>query len=96
VRFQAVDAVAETYEAKEVSIVDGREVKTWTKLERADRRGFTERYAPFGDKSLPSSPNPQLIPGGWKHEHCQLCRRHIDDGDFGYRDRDELWMCELL
>ena len=51
VRFQAVDAVAETYQANDVSLVDGREVKTWTKLQRADKRTLTERYAPTAEQT---------------------------------------------
>jgi len=94
VRFQAVDAVAETYEAKDISIIDGRPVKTWTKMQRADKRTSTTRYAPAVEQSSPSSAGQQVIPGGWDHEHCQLCRGHIDHDDIGYRDRDELWMCE--
>jgi len=94
VRFQTVDAVAEAFQANEVSIVDGREVKTWTKLERADNRGFTERYAPAAEQTSPSRAEPHVVPGGWDHEHCELCRGHIDNGDNGYRDRDERWMCE--
>lgn len=93
-RFQAVDAVAETYQAKDVSMVDGREVKTWTKSQRADKHTSTERYAPAADQASLSSGAQQVIPGGWDHEHCHLCRGHIDHGDFGYRDQDELWMCE--
>jgi hypothetical protein len=92
-RLQAVDAVAETYAAKDISIVDGREVKTWTKLTRADGRGSVERYGPSEDKSSGSGTHTKIIPGGWDHEHCQLCRKHIDDGDYGYRDRDDHWMC---
>jgi hypothetical protein len=94
VRFQAVDAVATTYQAKDVSMVDGREVQTWTKLQRADKHTSTERYAPAAEQASLSGGAQQVIPGGWDHEHCQLCRGHIDHGDFGYRDQDELWMCE--
>lgn len=94
VLFKSVDAVAERHEATDVSIVDGREVKTWTKLSRADKRGSTERYAPMPDGTLASGTAPQLVPGGWDHEHCQLCRRHINNGDFGYRDEDDHWLCE--
>lgn len=94
VRFQAVDAVAENYESNDVSIVDGRDVKTWTKLQRADKRTSTERYAPAAEQTSLSHGEQQVIPGGWDHEHCQLCRGHFDHGDFGYRDGDELWMCE--
>jgi len=94
VLFQAVDAIAETFEATDVSIIDGREVKTWTKLSRADKRGSTERYAPPLDDTLPSGTAPRLVPGGWDHEHCELCREHIDNGDFGYQDKDDNWLCE--
>ena len=94
VLFKAVDALAERYEASDVSIVDGREVKTWTKLSRADKRGSTERYAPMLDNTLASGTAPQLVPGGWDHEHCHLCKGHINNGDFGYRDEDDQWLCE--
>jgi hypothetical protein len=46
VLFQAVDATAERYKAAEVSIVDGQEVYEWIKIERADRKGNTERHCP--------------------------------------------------
>jgi hypothetical protein len=75
-------------------MVDGREVQTWTKLQRADKHTSTERYAPAAEQASLSGGAQQVIPGGWDHEHCQLCRGHIDHGDFGYRDQDELWMCE--
>lgn len=94
VLFQAVDAVAEAYEATDVSIANGQEVKTWTKLSRADKLGSTERYVPTLDNPLGSSVPPQLVPGGWDHEHCELCREHINNGDFGYRDEDGQWLCE--
>ena len=67
VRFQAVDAVAEKYQANGVSIVDGREVKTWTKLQRADKRTLTERYAPAGEQTSLSRSDQQVVPGGWDH-----------------------------
>jgi hypothetical protein len=91
---KAVDALAETHEATNISIVDGREVKTWTKLSRADKRGSTKRYAPTRDDTSVSGTAPQLVPGGWDHEHCEICREHIDHGDFGYQDRDDHWLCE--
>ncbi|HTP30785.1 MAG TPA: hypothetical protein VMJ75_01350 [Candidatus Acidoferrales bacterium] len=94
VLFQAVDAVAEAFEATDISIVDGREVKTWTKLSRADKCKSTKRYAPTLDDTLVSGRPAQLVPGGWDHEHCQLCREHINNGDFGYRDEDDHWLCE--
>lgn len=92
--FQAVDAVAEAYLANDVSIVDGREVKTWAKLSRADKRGHTERYVPLLDDTSDSGTTQQFVPGGWDHEHCELCQGHIEHGNYGYKDPDDRWMCE--
>jgi hypothetical protein len=93
VQFRAVDAVAETFGAKEISMVDGREVTTWTRLRRADKQGNTERYEPDAQISGPRG-GPRIVAGGWDHEHCDLCHSHIDDGNFGYRDSDNTWLCE--
>jgi len=93
VRFHAVDAVAENYEAPDVSIVDGREVRKWTKLERADKKGHESRYYPAQDQGS-TGHSAQEVSGGWDHEHCDLCKTHINAGVFGYRDPDDRWMCE--
>jgi len=93
-RVEAADAVAQDYEAPEVSIVSGREVTIWTKLDRADRTGGQSRHYPADDQNAPPNPKPRLIPGGWGHEHCELCSGHIDCGEFGYRDPRQRWMCD--
>jgi hypothetical protein len=93
-QFQGADAVASDYEAKETSIVDGREVKIWTKLEPLHGRGGQSRHYPGGDQSGPLSSESRVIPSGWDHEHCDLCKAHIDPGDFGYCDPGERWMCQ--
>lgn len=93
VQFQTADAVAENHEAPDISIVDGREVRKWTKLERADKKGHVSRYYPAQDQSSTEA-SPKTIPHGWDHEHCDLCRVHINAGVFGYRDPDDRWMCE--
>lgn len=92
-QFQGLDAVAEEYEAKDVSVVEGREVKVWTKLEPVDRRGLSRHY-PASNQSSPPGHESRLIPAGWDHEHCDLCKAHIDAGGFGYCDRQDRWMCE--
>ena len=92
--FQGIDAVAEDYEAKDVSIVQGREVKVWTKLETTGRSRGQSRHYPAADQTLPVSTGTRLIPGAWDHEHCELCNEHIDAGMFGYCDLGEHWMCE--
>jgi hypothetical protein len=92
-QFHAVDAVAETYEAPDVSIVDGREVRKWTKVERADKKGPLNRYYPAQDQDS-TDQSVREVSGGWDHEHCTLCEEHINSGDFGYCDSDGRWMCE--
>lgn len=92
--YKGTDAVAEDYEAADVSIVNGREVKAWTKLEPVGESHGQSRHYPAEDQTLPVRSGTRLIPGGWGHEHCELCNKHIDSGDFGYCDPDERWMCE--
>jgi|GEM_PF-1572296 len=93
-QFQRVDAVAESYDSQDVSIVDGREVRKWTKLGRADKKGHESRYYPAQEQSSGVDDPSRIIPSGWDHEHCDLCKAHIDAGVFGNRDPDGRWMCE--
>jgi hypothetical protein len=88
------DAIARDYEADEISIVDGREVKIWTKLAPADGKGPLTRHCPASDQTSPPNLEPRLLTGGWGHETCSLCHQHINSGNFGYRDPDHRWMCE--
>ncbi|MGA7156391.1 MAG: hypothetical protein WBY53_06075 [Acidobacteriaceae bacterium] len=89
-----IDAVAEDYEAKEISIIDGREIKVWTKLEPRDADRGQSRYYPASDQTLPVRSGTRIVPSGWGHEHCELCRAHIDAGEFGYCDPSQHWLCE--
>jgi hypothetical protein len=93
-QFQGTDAVAEDYEAKDVSIVGGREVRIWTKLEPTGVSRGQSRHYPATDQSLPVRSGTRLVPSGWGHDHCELCNAHIDAGTFGYRDSGEHWMCD--
>jgi hypothetical protein len=36
-----------------------------------------------------------IAPGGWDHEHCELCRATIGSGgsEVGYVDPDDHWLC---
>ncbi len=91
---QGTDAVAEDYEADDVSLIEGREIKVWTKIEpAAGGRGQT-RYYPAEDQTLPVRPGTRIVPSVWDHEHCELCRAHIHAGEFGYCDLSEHWLCE--
>ncbi len=93
-QFHSVDAIAEEYKAKDISIVDGREVKTWTKLVPAQSQGGESRHYPASDQGSGLDTRSRLVPSGWDHEHCELCNTHIDAEDFGYCDPGERWMCE--
>jgi hypothetical protein len=93
-QFQGIDAVAEDYEAKDISIVDGREVKVWTKLQPVRDTGSQSRHYPASDQNSPRGSESTLVPTGWDHEHCDLCNTHIDVRGFGYCDHDEHWLCE--
>jgi hypothetical protein len=93
-QFQGADAVAEDYDAGEITIVEGREVRIWTKLELVGRREGASRHYPASDQTLPPSAERRQVPGGWGHEHCDLCRTHIETGQLGYCDPGGRWMCE--
>jgi hypothetical protein len=93
-QLHGIDAVAEDYEAKEISIVEGREVRVWTKMEPIEGRGGQSRHYPATDQTLPVRSGTRLVPSGWGHEHCALCHAHIDAGEFGYCDPGAHWTCE--
>lgn len=38
-------------------------------------------WAPFRGQSFDES-NLELVPSGWDHEHCDVCRKRIEDGDW--------------
>ncbi len=92
-QFRGADAVTQDYDAGETSVVGGREVRVWTKLELAGGRKGASRHYPASDQSLPPSSELRSVPEGWGHEHCDLCRSHIDPGEFGYCDPGGRWMC---
>jgi hypothetical protein len=93
-RFHGADAIAQDYDAGQVSLVDGREVRVWTKLELAKRGRGQSRHYPASDQNLPPNSEVRPVPGGWGHEHCNFCKSHIDAGKVGFCDPDGRWMCE--
>lgn len=92
--FQGADAVAEDYDTGETTLVEGREVRVWTKLELIGGREGASRHYPASDQSLPPRSERQPVPGGWGHEYCELCRAHIEAGKPGYGDSGGRWLCE--
>ena len=93
-RFQGNDAVAGDYDAGNISVVDGRDVRVWTKVEPVGGKEGASRHYPASNQSLPPTSETRQVPGGWGHEHCDLCRTHIDAGQFGYCDPTGRWICE--
>jgi hypothetical protein len=93
-QLRGTDAVAEDYESKDVTIVEGREVRVWTKMEPVEGRGGQSRHYPATNQTLPVRPGALLVPFGWGHERCELCHAHIGAGQFGYCDPGARWMCE--
>ena len=93
-QFHGVDAYAQDYDSEQTSIVNGREVRVWTKLEPAIGRVGSSRHYPATDQSLPPNTERRLVPSGWGHEHCDLCRAHIDSQQSGYCDSTDQWVCE--
>jgi len=93
-KFLGMDAIAEDFQSKDTSIIEGREVKVWTKLSPANVRRGESRHYPATDQTHKPGSNVRLVPSGWDHEHCELCKSHIDIGMFGYCDPDDRWMCE--
>jgi hypothetical protein len=93
-RFHGADAAAEDYDSGETSVVDGHDVRVWTKLELVNGREGASRYYPASDQTLPPSSERRPVPGGWGHEHCDLCKTHIEAGEFGYCDPGGRWTCE--
>ncbi|MBW3623284.1 MAG: hypothetical protein KY468_07735 [Armatimonadetes bacterium] len=52
--------------------------------------GWTKVDTPLSENCKPV----RIIPKGWDHEHCEICRASIDEGDPGYRTKDEMWLCK--
>lgn len=93
-QFVGMDAIAEDFKSKDISIIGGREIKFWTKLSPAKGQQGQDRHYPATDQTSEPTTKTRVIPLGWDHQHCELCNAHIDIGMSGYCDRDDRWMCE--
>lgn len=91
VTFQPSDAIAERVPA------DGS-TEGWIKIRKNVRPGGKERVYPIvsqGDSALPKTNPEGIVPGGWDHEHCELCNGHIDAGHVAYVDPGDHWVCKV-
>ena len=87
------DAVAEDYESKDISIVEGREVRVWTKIEPVEGRRGQSRHYPATDQTLPPKSEPRrFLRVGPRALRVVQSSYHA--GQFGYCDPGERWMCE--
>lgn len=82
VHFTAQDAALETENGVRVRRPDGS----------GDGAATSRRMRVYdADQAAPSG----VMPGGWDHEHCEICWEHIDaENPIGYVDDDEDWLCE--
>ncbi len=51
----------------------------------------------MGTQSSPESPQGgQVVPGGWDHEHCEICNKKIGHGGEreGYFSLPDAWVCQ--
>ncbi|MEZ5962501.1 MAG: hypothetical protein R3F56_01525 [Planctomycetota bacterium] len=105
-RLVALTADAATFESDEevspgVAVGDVAVFRPWwtpDQLELAqDRaRAWTPRqFAPRDALLFYRDGTASTVPGGWDHEHCELCRGKIDTGTVGaYCDSDtDDWLC---
>jgi hypothetical protein len=58
------------------------------------RKGDAIGWQPIGQALPDGASDLGLKPGGWDHEHCGLCDRHIDSKDpIGYTDDSGHFLC---
>ena len=55
-----------------------------------DPRKLLKEWAAQGDKFVEDHPEQfELLPGGWDHEHCDVCQARIEDGNGYWPNEDE-------
>jgi len=93
--FQSRDAVGRRFQADEVQVIDGQNVSEWIEVKDTAGRGNRRYYPVYPGRQAPFLIRPDsVIAAGWDHEHCELCRSHIESGERGYVDPSGHWVCE--
>jgi hypothetical protein len=89
------DAVACRYENAESADTPKKQGTVWRKISPEElRMGHPILREPWEGQHLVGE--PWVVPGGWDHEHCKICMKHIDPGDTAYVDpEDRWWFCRL-
>lgn len=93
-----VDAYWQAYHVS--MIID--QTNSWRRAEfvAEDAQAFVldghRGWQKLGQELLDGAVARGVVPGGWDHEHCELCRAHIGAGGaaFGYVDVEDRWLCE--
>src|SRR4029079_17343025 len=57
--------------------------------------GNMHGWRKVGEELPEGATAPRVEPGGWDHEHCEICSKHIGKGGdpAGYVDREDHWLC---
>lgn len=66
----------------------GEAVKFWLEM--------TSAASPTKKRYYPNRDVPEgLVSAGWDHEHCELCRGHVNAAQVGYVDNGGRWVCSV-
>jgi hypothetical protein len=92
--FSAADAVACRYEINGSEDPPHKGGSVWRKISpeeiKARRPILAEAWS--GQRFVGE---PWIVPGGWDHEHCEICMKNINGGDMAFVElEDELWFCK--
>jgi hypothetical protein len=61
----------------------------WSLEAPDDVWAFAEEWQERGDDFLKDPERFEVVEGGWDHEHCDVCRVTIEDGDPYWPNEDE-------
>lgn len=68
----------------------------WERIDAVvDESGHT--FTPYRGQA--TEPGERIVPGGWDHDHCDICRATICDGPddhehAAWTDGDGAWVCD--
>jgi hypothetical protein len=68
----------------------------WHEVTFAARDALQSRmpgYRVLRERAGEPTPDEEIVPGAWDHEHCMLCNAHIDPGHVAYTDPEMNWLC---
>jgi hypothetical protein len=92
--YSAADAVAYRYENIESEDSPKKGGSVWRKISPEEMRvGHPILGGAWSGQKYIGE--PWIVPGGWDHEHCEICMKNINPGDTAFADlEDEWWFCK--